>query len=461
MGINLFGLLNMGKDSLAAQQRALDVTSHNIANANTPGYSRQRAILGTNRPLDTMTPDSYSTSGQYGTGAQVSSVQRVRDLFLDTQVRDSTMSLNNWQEREQALSQVQEIFMELGDDAINSDLNAFWDSWHALAQDPTSTSYRMDVWQKGQKVAASLNRIYNELNDLRLSIDDNLAADVVQINTLADKVAKLNVQIMETEATGQHANDLRDQRDLLVDQLAEYADIQVSENPRGAYTVSINEYNLVQEGTTMRLSTYINSKNDGLRDIYWTNTGQPAVIEGGKIAGILAARDEIVPGYMQQVAAFGQSLTTQVNAQHNTVGLTLSGAPAGDFFTFDAITNIISVAMAHTAVADIAAARFGQGAGDNGNAVAMANLRDTINDQYVSMVSDYGQAAQNAQMYVDMKSSVKAQLEERRDGVSGVSLDEEMANMIKFQQAYNAAARMITTVDEMLTTVLNMGTVGR
>lgn len=456
----LFSILTMGKQSLLTQQRAIDVTSHNIANVNTPGYSRQRAIMSENPPLSIMGFDNFDQSGQYGTGVEIDYVKRVRDMFLDLGMQDTIGDLAAWQEKYSGLQQVENIFMELAEGALNSDLDAFWNAWHLVAQDPTSETYRMDLLRKAQNVTGTLNRIYDELYQLRREIDNKISFDVNRINTLSQKIAQYNLEIMKVEGGGQNANDLRDERWVLVEELSEIIDIEVSENPKGGLVISLNEVNLVQDGSTNRMGMY--GRADGFTGLRWEHSGIGVIVDSGRLGGILEVRDVLLPDYLNQVQTFKQNLATTVNAQHQ-LGDDFYGNPGVAFFDFNpALSPDISVSINYNELYLIAAAGRDQGRGDNKNAVALAGLRDAIQTGYLQLVSQYGEETENAGMMVNLKSSAKAQLEEQRQSISGVSLDEEMANMIKFQYAYQAAARMITTVDEMLDTVINrMGLVGR
>lgn len=455
--MNLFGLMNLGQNALSVQQRGLEVTSNNIANVNTPGYSRQKLHMVSSEPMALGSYSEATLAGQYGTGVSADSVNRIRDMYLDNRFREAGQDAAMWQAQRDGLGQVEGIFMELGEDAVNGQLDAFWGSWQNLEQDPQSLAYRQEVLSRGQAVAGSLNRIGNELDDFRMVVQDMIAAEIPGINAMADRIAALNVNIRESLAMGNQPNAELDERDLLLDELSGLADVQISHKANGTVIVSLNEHNLVQEGESMHMVVPPKGA-DGFADIYWGHDGSSVRFEGGKLGGMVTVRDKIIPDYINQVERFGDSIMDSVNTLHNG-GLELSGAVAGDFFQRSASGDLETVFNNPLMVA---AAIAGEGRAGNSNALAISQLRDQMHTEYSKIVTNYAQEADEAGTMATMRSATQANLDTERQSVSGVSLDEEMTNMVKYQHAYNAAARLITTVDEMLDTVINrMGRVGR
>ncbi|MDY6971865.1 MAG: flagellar hook-associated protein FlgK [Thermodesulfobacteriota bacterium] len=653
---SVFGIFSTGKLALLTHQKAIDVTGHNIANADTPGFSRQRLNVETREPISFW-------PGQMGTGVRAAEIQRIHDRLLGVQINKENQNLGRWEAQKGGLERVEMILDESTGYGLNQSMSEFWNAWHDLADDPSSQAARVALLAKGQRMGDSFQKIRADLEQIQKDIDTTIDGPIKEINLIADQIADLNQKINQIEAGGQNANDLRDQRDLLLDELSSIIDINSFENAEGKVTVLVSGGRpLVENVTSWELSTETNAS--GLRDIVWvdgdgtteylarsttssdmtvltalsnmdavagqyqvvvnqlaqaereshnageisedsvinssggaqtfeyryaggplitvnvpdgttlsglrdlinndpnnpgvsasvlydgidfhlvlegqdtgaanpididplgmatlanyvaadfneiqtaldaqmTINGGPVVnratnyvtdvipgvtldllatgnatvtvgpdsISGGKIKGWLEVRDVAIPQYLSELDILARNMVGTVNSVHSRgYGLvdSATGEPfyAVDFFTG---TSASDIAVNQAIVDDIsriaASASFGGVPGDNGNAISVANLQygltmnngnASFDDYYNSLVSVIGSESREATINYDHESAVVNQLSNYRESISGVSLDEEMVNLIKFQHAYDAAAKLIATVDELLETVISM-----
>lgn len=468
MRSTFFGL-EIGRKALQAQQRALDVTGHNIANANTPGFTRQQAVMATTSPFAMPAFNRPIGAGQVGTGVMVQEIRRLRDDFIDLQVRQEVNRTGEWEAKQNALQKLEVIFNEPSDSGLRTVLDQFWESWQELSKKPELEAVRSLVRERGIAVAETFNHIDRQLTDLAVDLDASIKIKVDEINNIAGQIAALNDQIVRIEVQGDRANDLRDKRDLLIDELSKIIQVTVSENQYGAVTVTIGGRALVAESTVAQIAA-VPGGAFGYVDLQWLSDGTAVSVRSGIIRGMLDVRDSVVPGYRTQLDAMANALVTAANAEHSA-GFGLNNATGINFFDA-AGTTAGTIAVDANILADldnIAAASVINAPGDGSNALDIARLKHqnligtaTIDDYYRGMVAQLGVQSQEATRMVDNQNLLVAQLENRRQEVSGVSLDEEMTNMIKFQHAYNAAARVVTAMDEMLETIVNrLGMVGR
>jgi flagellar hook-associated protein 1 FlgK len=479
----VFGLLSIGAGALLSQQRAITVTGNNIANVNTPGYSRQRLNMETNRPMDT-------SFGPVGMGVQTTTVARVYDRFLGVQVNNESANLGRWEAQKGALERVEVVFDESGGYGLNQALSDFWNSWQDLSMNPSGTNERLVVAAKSQALADAIRQKYADLEQAQTDIDAAVRSGVEDINRLTAEISDLNQKIASTEAGGTvNANDYRDSRDLALKQLSEIIGINSFEDADGRVVVSVGNGDvLVESGNNYALTT--TDAADGHADIFWSNnTGVPVnlsrpappkscEITSGKMAGWLQTRDTKIESYKVQLNDLAENLIAEVNAKH-TVGLDRNGDPGVDFFSRGGTPplpclgaadmevnpeilddpNLIAAATALTALWTTT------GPGDASNAAAIADLRTslamsggtaTFDDAANALVSQVGHDVQEAKTYQSHQADMLAYLDNYRESVSGVNLDEEMVNLVKYQAAYNAAAKMISMGDEMLNTLMNM-----
>ena len=464
---DLWGIMNVAGNALLAHQKAISVTGNNIANVNTPGYSRQRLILENNTPV-------LSSAGPMGNGVDAVSVERVYDRFLGLQINGESETLGRWEAQMGGLELAEGIFDESGEFGLSQSLNQFFGAWQDVTNDPSGYNERVVLQARSEVMTGTFNRIYSDLERAQAGFDASIEGAVVEINQLSQQIAELNQKIMEDEASGYTANDYRDQRDLVVKELAGLIDINSFEDATGRVTVSVGAGQTLVEGNLSRnLITQVNGF--GFKDIAWIGPDGTTVnitgnISNGKLKGWLEARDVDIRGYMGQLDTLAETLMDRVNNLHQ-LGYGLDGSTLNDFLTLaPAGGNFAEAIQLNPDISNnpdlIAASSTSAGIpGNNDQAIAIANLQHalsmngnsfTFDDFYNSLVSKVGGDVQNANAYFNHQSDMVVQLENRRESISGVSLDEEMINLIKFQTAYNAAAKLVTTADELLQTVLNM-----
>lgn len=461
---NVFGILNTGRTALLTRQKAIDVTGHNIANVNTDGYSRQRVNMETNEPYS-------SQPGQTGTGVRAAEIQRIYDRFLGEQINNENQNLGNWETQKGVLERVEIIFDESSGYGLNQAMSEFWNAWQDLANNPSDFAGRAALLAKSETMTATFNNIYSNLEQIQTDIDTSIMGTVKEINSIAEWIAGLNQKIALTEVGGQNANDYRDSRDLLLKELSLKINIDSFENSDGKVTVLVaGGRPLVENISSWNLSTQPDVDSD-FQDIAWTDSDGNLVditdsISGGKLKGWLEARDVTIPDYLSKLDNLAEGIITEVNDLHKAgLGLNDVSVAGRNFFAGTTATNM-AVDVDVDDVNNIAAAGSSDGLpGGNSNAIEIANLQNalkmnsdtaTFDDYYNSLVSDVGSGVQKATVNFDHQSSMVTHLDNYRESVSGVSLDEEMVNLIKFQHGYNAAARLISVADELLDRVISM-----
>lgn len=466
----LFSGLEIGKRALATHQLWLNTIGHNIANVNTPGYTRQRVSITPTLPFE-------DARGLVGTGVKAVNIYQVRDLFLNQQYIQENKALGRWSSMDKTLSQIEALFAEPGDNSLGSLMTQFWNSWSSLANDivagTESTGARNSLKENSNLLTAEFHRIHEQLTDLQTSINDDIRLTVDKVNVLTEEIALLNTQITRYEVGGDNANDLRDRRGLLIDYLSEYVDVNVREQSNGSAIVYIGAMTIVDSTASYRIGTYKSGAGGSAIDkIAWEGTTKDIKILDGQLKGLIDARDSVIPDYLNKLDEMAFGLVTNVNALHR-IGYGLDGTTTGLNFFNPAGVSASNIAVSSQIEDDInliAASLTGE-RGDNQNALAILELRNsllmsrntaTITEYYQSMIGEVGVDAGKASSLRSNLELLTAQVDNARMSVQGVSLNEEMTQMIKFQHAFDAAARIITTMDQALDTVINgMGVVGR
>lgn len=564
----IFDIMDLASRALFVQQKAVKITGNNIANVNTPGYSRQRLNQSSDIPVE-------SRFGPMGTGVRVVEVERIYQRFLGVQINNETQSLGRWQAQKDTLERAEMVFDETGDYGLNQVMSEFWNAWQSLSNNPSGQIQRSILTAKGEVLASTFNKIYPDLQTGQQEIDAMISEAVDEINRYTEQIVDLNQKIIQMESGGYNANEYRDQRDLALKELSELIGINSFEEADGGVSVTVGSGQVLVQGTHQNtISTQNNAR--GLEDIIWVDSSNNMVtlndgISGGKLRGWLDTRDQDIRNYLNRLDTMAQRLMVAVNTLH-AGGYGLDGSNLIDFFTGsaaaggvmdswltitaedggagnvsitlvaggtagaeqvteDPITGDLQIAIessvssrasiaaqlqGHPAIAaavagappdpattlvtlgsgtDTVLLSGGQSAasiqvnsaiindtnriaaasgydttpgdkpGDNRNAIAIANLQEaltmsggtaTFGSFYASLIGDVGHAVVQADSYYGHQSQMVTQLENYRESVSGVSIDEEMVNLVKFQNAYQAAAKLISTADEMLQTVMNM-----
>lgn len=485
-----FGTFNIATSGLFASQRSLDVTSHNIANANTEGYSRQVSLQRATMP-------TYGDpAGVVGTGVETYDIIRMRSSYLDQKYWGQNKTYKEWSVKQEQLEQMESIFNEPSDTGIRKVMDEFFASLEELSKKAGDSTCRVAVVEKANMLTATINRNGHELVNAIRDVNFAVKNKVSEINSLAEQIADLNRHIFNFELNGNKANDLRDQRNVLLDKLSSIVNITVSEMPgpngNNYLDVKIGGITLINHLSSNKLKTDDTPKpgitdlgGGMISDVVWDGiANQKVKIESGELRGLLDIRDgdgtgfnyRGLPYYLNKLNEFAAGFTDSFNAQHMQ-GVDYEGNQGQNFFIDNGTpsANSINFRVNPDIIANsnmIAASSVNDGESDNGNVNLLIELRQSTDmfsslkgtpDDYIkSLLSALAVDSSQAKRMAANSEALVAQTENSRLSESGVSLDEEMANMVKFQQAYNASARMITTLDAILDTTVNrLGLVGR
>jgi len=458
---SIYGILQTGKNAVLAQQKGIEVTGQNISNVNTPGYTRRRLILKQGVAIP-------SSAGPIGAGVVAKGVERVYDSFLGAQINQEEQELGRWEARRDGLDVAEIRFNEAAGGGLSETLGEFWNAWQDLANDPSGYVQRVTLVGKGEELANKFQDVYDALSPIPSPLDDQMEDAVNQINLSAAKIADLNQKIVEVETSGANANEQRDARDLALKELSSLVDINTFAQENGSLTIKLGGGKSLVDGVTYR--ELITIDNDaGHKDVAWLDAPSASInddISSGTLKGLIETRDEIIPGYMSSLESLAGTIKAQVNHLHSS-GFGLAGSTGDNFFTGSLSSGNFAVNSAVVSDTDrVAAAQTSDGLpGDNRLALAIADLQatsvpigdvtTTFSDYYHSVASRVGADVQYAATHVDNQSEMLTYLDNYRESVSGVSLDEEMVNLIQYQRSYESAAKLISVVDEMLTTLLN------
>ncbi|WP_339311037.1 flagellar hook-associated protein FlgK [Paenibacillus sp. FSL k6-2145] len=508
-----FHSIETAKRSLFTQTTALSTTGHNVANANTEGYSRQKVNMQASIPMEPFAFLHSTTPGQLGTGVEFDSITRVREKFLDDQYRNENTNFGSWSIQRDTLEKLEAIVNEPSDTGFRTVMDNFYKSWSDLSKNPEDVTARRIVKETTLALTDAMNQISRQLDALSQDLDSNITVKSNEIQGYLGNIANLNSAIVKIESLGDNANDLRDQRDLMTDKLSKIMNVTVTDSPQG-YAIQMNGQALVTGGAVQ-----VAVDPAFLNDAYTAGT-----LTNGEVHGMIKSRDTLVSDYKKQMDDLANTLANgdieitlpagSVIPATNALGLA-GGALATDTkvtvkglnglhqlgYTMDGTTTpglpFFTAAGGGTSItagnislnAEILAdpnkiatslrTTDASGTetvikGNNTLAILLANLKDTpmksadgmrnaaIGAQFSAIVGQLGVQSQEAARQTSNSEFLVEQVETRRQSVSGVSLDEEMSNMIKFQHAYNASARFMTTYDELLDKLINStGTVGR
>jgi flagellar hook-associated protein 1 FlgK len=477
--------LSIGLTGLQVNQDAISVVGHNIANVNTPGYSQQSAVISTNpsQPYGTM---------NFGTGASVTAVQALRDQFLNLQVTQSIASQSGAQTRYQGVEAVSSAVTDDGTTGLSTQIQSFFASLQTLASNPESAAQRQAVLGQAQTMINEFQSSYQTISSQISNANQEVGSVVQQVNTLTSQIAQLNGQIAsQVDPTGD--NDAIDQRQQLTDQLANLVGIQVSTDSKDQYQISLDTGAaiLVAGANAYQMTTSPDASNSNNLSVQ-VQSGNMAVdvtdqVNGGTLGGYMDLRDNILPGYEDQLNRIAGSLASQVNAQNEagyvlpntdatsastgpalfTGGFTASGAP--DYTNFVNTLQVNPAVLANTNLIATAGSA-GSGSGDNANALLLANLQNTgtvdVNGDgsvqsgpYTTVVTNLtNTVATDAQRYNTIytnQQNLNSALQSQKTSLSGVDLDQQAAQLIAYQQGYEAAAHFISTISQLTTQLMN------
>lgn len=464
--MSFFGL-NIAVSGLRAQQAAMNVTAHNIANAGVEGYHRQEAVFIAGNPLLGSFTSSENGMAKLGTGVLIHSIRRMQSTYVDSQIRTSHNWLGSWSYKNDSLQQVESMLAEPGEFGLSASFDKFWSSWQELSVPPQSHSAKISVVQTSAALSLKIKNLYGDLRNIQSRADQDIVDNMGQINRIAHDIAKLNEQIRVSSESGTPPSDLLDQRDVLLDNLSAIVKIQTNGTGNPELIVSIGGKALIQGDRVNEI--IVTEDANGWSELRWSDDGSKVLVTGGQIAGQIDVRDSIIGVYIERLNTIVSKFVDVVNEIHST-GTTSDGEPATDFFVSGSDASNIAVNPDLVAMPAKVATSTSGNPGANDIAIAIAALKDekvlegseSISAAYRSLVSRIGSDAREAKSRTETHLLSLQQLKMQRESVSGVSLDEEMSNMVKFQQSYNAAARIFTAIDEMIETVVSrMGVVGR
>lgn len=473
--LGLFGSLHLGARALQSQQLGVEVTGHNLANVNNPAYARQRVLLQT-------APTLVGLVGPQGTGVQAIAIQQIRDALLDGQIQNEQATGGFWKAQQTALQTAQAILGEQVDrqaQGLNEtaaveqagtvtglavEWTGLFNAFRAVAASPTSIPERQVLVHQAQNLATRFNQIARRLDELTDQLNGALVQGAAQVNRLLNEIARLNDQIVTAELPlGGMANDLRDTRQQKLEELGRLLPVQTTLQPNGTVTVSAQGVTLVSDRNLLE-QIEVFDPGDGRLQLRTTGSATLLSPGAGALAGTLQARDGPLLALRSDLDQLAGALIQEVNTLHRS-GYGLQGQTGLDFFTGnDARTIAVHVDLLADPARFQASGRP-DAPGDNQVALVLAGLADqpvavlghrTFTDSYSQTVANLALALRNANSQVADHELVLNLLQRQRDSVSGVSLDEEMTDLIRFQKAYQASARLITTLDEMLETVLGL-----
>ena len=464
--------IEIGRRALQAQQASLNATGHNIANANTPGFSRRQVRL----------ENAISgRQGGIGSGADLEGVARQRSRFIDAQMRVQQQVLGRWEALERAVGSIEGIFNEpagagsteagtmfnessgLG---LSGSFSRFWNAWQDLANVPESGAARAAVRQEADFMVTTLHQYHDKLSNTRNEMDADVGDEVADINEMLDQLAKINAEVPRASFDNGDAGDLQDRRDLIIDELSRRVDISTTESENGQVSVLLAGHNLVQGDHVIHLEVrQIVNEGTSISRVHYADDGAIAQFSEGRLRGLVEVRDKVVPGLLANLDEMAQGLVEEINALHRT-GFGRDGGTGVNFFDTEKIdaSNIAVDDAIKASLNNIAASSDGN-AGDNGMALALSNLRNsnilsegtqTMESFYYEMLGEVGALSSEAQTMAENHRLFSSQIENRRQSVQGVSLNDEASQLVLFQRAYQAAARTVSIIDELLEVTINI-----
>lgn len=460
MGIS--AAMETGKNGLTIYRVATEVTSQNIANVNTPGYSRQRVILES-------APPTVVNGFPLGTGVRIATVERYYDGLLQQQLVNAQSTLGSDTTKSNVLQQIEPTFNEVAQDGLGAAVSNFFGAWQDLTLNPAGSAERQAVLSRAQILSDNFHSVSTALNDTISIQNATLKPLTDDINATLKNIAQLNSQIRTTELVSGNANEIRDQRDQLVRDLSKQIGITYKENSDGTTDINYADGGAALVAGSVAGSFSLAPKpapNGAISDVYVAAAGGGAAAVVAPITGQLGAtialRDTIIPGYLAKVDELANAIATEVNFVHVT-GFQQDGTtPGTNFFTGSTAKNIL---LNLTSSSQVAGSGVSGLVGDNSNALKLAQLQNkltmstgaaTFNSFFGSLVSQVGLDVLSAKNTETQDIAFTKQLSTLRESNSGVSLDEELTNLIKYQRSYQASAKLITTATEMMDTVINL-----
>lgn len=480
-------VLQTGKSGMNTAKAGIATAGHNISNANTEGYSRQRVQSEAN-----VSKQMAGKGGGpwVGEGSRLSRVERINDQYLEKQLREGTRDINYHEEKQLFLNQVEDVFNEMNGDGLNRLISRFFNDFRKLSNDPSSEAVRQSVRESSQAMVSDFRRLRTEVEQIRSHIDTRIDGNVRELHTAAEELAELNLKIRQAETQKNEANDLRDRRDSIVKKINSMADIAVHEDNSGMVNVAIRgvgplvtgpnveKYHVGRapehhdSGTMMNpiVPDAVSPENSlQIKRSPFGNDYITSQFKSGKIGALVELRDRAISSVLERLDQLAHTIATSVNDVHRK-GFATDGKTNIDFFKAPPTVTGAAQALAISdditrSTGNIAAAMQPFAPGDNRNALALGNIqnihllndgRTTVDDFYNAIVADVGVASGRNNEALSQQKSIMTQLGKVREQVSGVSIDEETTNLMQYQHAFDASARVIKVADEMLDTILSL-----
>lgn len=477
-----FTAIEIGKSALLASRRAMDTTGHNIANAATPGYSRQQVIL------EPIIQRVDVVSGTSGLGVRVVDVQRIRDPFIDGVLRGEQSKKAGFESQKEVLDHLQILFAEPSDSSMRNFVDAYWAAWHDLASEPQSQAARAQLMETGCSVADMFRHLGSQIDSLTGDVEAAISSTVTKVNLLSERICSLNTEISRALARKEPVGDLMDRRDLLIDELTELTGATVSYLDEGTVKVSIGGIPIVDKYKSYPMSSAITSNGVEFYVVTGPNDSDKLLLSGvsGALGGYKVARDEIVLKFRDELNSVALKFFEGINYIHQVdpgTGTIDPTYPAFFQFSNDVLSTIkvtdeivndpgkirtstgpdgLDGEIAH-AIADYIAGTPNEFLSEIVTLGSGFDLSGgNFTEKWMSIVGKLGVEGQKVEIGHSTQELLVKELANRRDSISGVSREEEITELIREQHAFNAAARLISVADEMLDTIINrMGMSGR
>ncbi len=459
-------MMDIGKRSMMNSQTALQTVSHNIANKSTEGYSRQRVDLVTAPPV-------VEGRLQLGMGNRAATVSRTNNPYLEKQLQKEQGMLGFHQGRSEALSRVEQVYNEQQNKGLNQYITDFFNAFRELANNPEGITSRQIVKEAADSMCKDFQRVHNQLIDVQKDLDEGIKHQVVEINKMTEEISQLNAQIASVENQGANANDQRDRRDLLLKKLNEKVDIKWAESTTGIVNVTTAGNAILVSGFDNQELSVTENEKGRTQVLYKYSPSVPDFnitdrITGGTIGGAIDVRDSTVEDLKRSNDLMALTIATEVNKAHMS-GFDRNGDMGVPFFTGvnEEMPPGAAIQVNQEIARDVglvASAYKPNAIGDNSVALVISQLQNrdimgngaSIDDYYNSQVGKIGVITQRAAKSKETQENNFNQLNNLRESISGVSLDEETTKMLEFQKSFDASARIIRTADELFETVLNL-----
>ena len=462
--MSIGGLFDISVRTMSTYQEAINVSSNNISNAGNPDYTRQRVLLASEANLD-----------GNGAGVKMQDVMRVRQDVLDTQIRKYQSTFSDADKRSVVLQQIETLTGEPSSTGISAGITDFFNTWNELSANPTSSQLRLNVVQKAQNLSQRFKQTVDGLTDIQYSVQQQANSTVDQINGYLKQIHDLNLQVYDAQSRGVKASELEDQRDSLIDQLSQLVNVSVQKSDSGAVQVNVGgSYGADQSGYNQFQLANINGQ---LRLVSVHDTNSVAVVNSGQFNALSDLYSNKIPGYLSNLENLENTFVSKVNELHmqgytlSTTGASTNGIPFfGEVGSSGVVNAVVDGELKInssilTDPGNIAASDV-QGADGNSNVSnKIASLLNTkflelnnlsFSDGYSSILNSIGLDKNQSDNEVQSDNTIMLNLKTQKQSYSGVSIDEEMTNIMKYQRSYDAAAKMIKIADDMIQTLLNM-----